>query len=617
MNATDVRNLLAARAEEVCRMLLPSGKRVRHEWHAGDICGGPGDSLKVQLEGGRAGLWKDWGNDSHRGSLLDLWMLVKGVKFSQALQEAAKYLGVELLRGEENFVKKTLPEKPAMTPPPMDYIPLKVGGDAWRYLTEDRKLTPETLKAFGVCETRDGKSVAFVYRSADGKSVEMVKYLRIERPDGKKLMWSSKNTVATLYGKNLVSDTGMLAITEGEIDCMSLSQVGIDAVSVPYGAKSESKAGENPNQVWIERDFDFLERFQNLYLCFDSDEPGRKAAASLVKPLGVERCLLVKFPDETKDPNEFLCANKLDELTKLFASAKSLDPEHLKSADMLRDATRERFFPKDGIEPGVELSFSIPFRVRPGESTMWTGMNGHGKTMKLQDEIVFWMSKGQRCFVASMEIPASSTLQNMWKQATARGKPDDEVDFDRVFNWFRGKIWLYDRTGDVDFRELLSVMVYTARRYGATQFVIDSLAKLSMGMDDYDAQKSVMNDLNKFAMDFNVHVHLVAHSKKPDHADESKIPGKYDVKGSAALVDLAWNGITVWRNKRKEEALDPESPKYEKDPNERENIMNLHDAFFMCWKQRETGIEPAKRLWFDGYSKKYRDRLEDEAVGYV
>lgn len=635
MNASEIRNLLAGRAEDVCRLLLPSGKRVKREWHAGDVNGGPGDSLKVQLEGTYAGSWKDWGNDAHKGSLIDLWMMTKNVDFKTALEEAAKYLGVDLRSGEQRFYKQpaatatgngergTGNEEKRVDAPKRDFVMVKEGSEVFKYLTETRGLKPETLKAFRVGETLDGKAMVFPYLSVDGKRLIMAKYVALDRPDGKKVCWVSKNTQPALFGKQTVrAQHGDLVINEGEIDAMTVWQCGFSAVSVPFGAKGLNKDQKDPNDPWITFEYDFLEQFQNIYLCCDADEPGRKASSTLVKRLGTERCLLVRLPEDAKDPNELLMKKRLGELGKAIGEAKSLDPEHLKTPEDFRQETYEKFFPVDGKEPGIEFLWPIPFRIRPRELTVWTGYSGHGKTMLLSHLSVHLMGKSEKFCVASMEMEAPKTLQNFWRQASGYRKPSKEGmgpddPFTKVYNWFNGKLWIYDRMGDVNAQEVLSVFTYAARRYGVKQFVVDSLCKLSVATDDYDGQRKILNDFCGFAKTHDAHVHLICHSKKPQHGNEMNIPGKYEVSGSAAIIDLAFNGITVWRNKMKEQKLKPDDPEYETDPEERGKWENAYDAYFCMWKQRHDGQEPVKKLWFDRESWQYSDEQGVRSIIYV
>jgi twinkle protein len=58
----EISRRMADRAEEVARMLLPTGRRCKDQWLAGDVHGAQGESLKISLTGPHAGAWRDWAN---------------------------------------------------------------------------------------------------------------------------------------------------------------------------------------------------------------------------------------------------------------------------------------------------------------------------------------------------------------------------------------------------------------------------------------------------------------------------------------------------------------------------------------------------------------------------
>lgn len=81
---------LIARAEIVCKHLLPNGRRDGHEYKAGDLHGTRGDSLSVNL---KEGVWKDFATDDGGADLISLWAAVHGVRMVEAKEEAEKWLG--------------------------------------------------------------------------------------------------------------------------------------------------------------------------------------------------------------------------------------------------------------------------------------------------------------------------------------------------------------------------------------------------------------------------------------------------------------------------------------------------------------------------------------------
>ena len=98
----ELQSALAARAESVCRLLLPGGKRVAKAWKCGGVDGGPGNSMGVELEGEKAGVWHDRAT-GETGRLLKLFELTQGLKFKEAVERAADFC--RMAKPEEEEVK--------------------------------------------------------------------------------------------------------------------------------------------------------------------------------------------------------------------------------------------------------------------------------------------------------------------------------------------------------------------------------------------------------------------------------------------------------------------------------------------------------------------------------
>ncbi len=83
---------LAARAEEVCRCLLPGGRKSTNRWVCGGVDGGPGKSMDVVLTGDKAGVWHDRAT-GESGRLLRLWQ-EHAASFPEAVEKAAEFVGM-------------------------------------------------------------------------------------------------------------------------------------------------------------------------------------------------------------------------------------------------------------------------------------------------------------------------------------------------------------------------------------------------------------------------------------------------------------------------------------------------------------------------------------------
>jgi isochorismate hydrolase len=76
--------------------------------------------------------------------------------------------------------------------------------------------------------------------------------------------------------------------------------------------------------------------------------------------------------------------------------------------------------------------------------------------------------------------------------------------------------------------------------------------------DEYREQKDIMERLRTFAVNKNIHIHLVAHPRKTDKSNPRITI--YDVLGSSNLVNKAYNVISIIRV----DTLDYEEPEYKR-----------------------------------------------------
>lgn len=582
MTPREIAQALAADTESVCRMLLPNGKRVGHEWEAGSTDGEAGKSLKIHIDGLKAGVWKDFAGDEG-GDLLDLWAKCNGVSLKEAVRQAKAHLGISDSR-IENRRSYRKPERPQCVKPV---------GSVERYLA-GRGLTPETIAGFRVAGTPDDTEIVFPFLR-DGELVN-VKYLKLERASGKKQMRVERDCEQCLFGWQTISDKArVISICEGEIDAMTLAQYGIPALSVFSGAG---------NHAWIENEYDRLERFDEIYICLDNDEPGQKGARELVERLGRERCRIVKLP--YKDANECLKNGVPRETIKqCFMQAQTLDPVELRQAYDYAAEVRDEFANAYGNEPGFDLPWqkaSGLIRCRFSEVILLAGQNGHGKSEAAGQITLDAIRQGAKACVASMELKPRKWLKRMTRQAAGARVPSEPYQAE-IMSWYRDRLWVFDVVGTTKIDRVLEVFAYARKRYGINLFVIDNLAKCGVAEDNYNAQKDFVDRLTDFAKQHDVVVILVAHMRKREN--EYGAANKMDVKGSGALTDMVDTVVIWWRNKAKEKVLNDHSTvAKEIDPQELEKP----DAGMFCEKQRNGEHEPRIGLWFDADSHQYVER---------
>ena len=209
----------------------------------------------------------------------------------------------------------------------------------------------------------------------------------------------------------------------------------------------------------------------------------------------------------------------------------------------------EQYFAED-LTGGLELPFKKTvddFKIRMGEVTLVTGYSGHGKSAWL-NQCMLGLMKQEKTMIASFEMLPKATLGRMTQQ-TGEANPNYEYIKD-FLSKLEHNLYLYDPEGETSAEKVLEVVYYCAEKLGVKLMVIDSLMKCGINEDDLNKQKAFANKLAVAARDLNVHIFIVAHSRKT--ADENANASKFDVAGSANLTNLVDNVISVHRNKGRE-----------------------------------------------------------------
>ena len=115
----------------------------------------------------------------------------------------------------------------------------------------------------------------------------------------------------------------------------------------------------------------------------------------------------------------------------------------------------------------------------------------------------------------------------------------------------------------------------------------------------------LVGDLCDVAKETGLHLHLVAHCRKPGGTEEGKPPTKYDIRGSAAISDQPHNIVMIWQNKAKR----IEAEKREPD----RAVMDKPDAIVSIEKQR-NGPTGTVKLFFNKPLTKF-DNLAPGSLG--
>jgi len=198
----DLRNRLLDQLEAVLSYLFPRGKRQGTRFVVGNVQGDAGDSLVIELEGPKRGVWIDFATHES-GDVLALWAAVRGFAlprdFGQLLDDVGDWLVA-----------------------PTSFLPAPAKSS-----TAHDTLGPHTAK--------------WDYRSANGELLACV--YRYDTPDGKQYRpWDVRGRAMRmpeprpLYNLPALHPTDTVVLVEGEKCVDALMQVGIVATTAMGGA---------------------------------------------------------------------------------------------------------------------------------------------------------------------------------------------------------------------------------------------------------------------------------------------------------------------------------------------------------------------------------------------
>jgi twinkle protein len=272
----------------------------------------------------------------------------------------------------------------------------------------------------------------------------------------------------------------------------------------------------------------------------------------------------------------------------------------VRPASEFSEQLRAAFKPREKSERSAEM-FSTKLRsvieFRPGEVTCWAGYSGHRKSMFVGQVALDLIAQRQRSLLASFEMQPSRSLARMARQAVGLAVPMN-WQLDKFDRWTNDHLWLFDHFGRISPERCLAVCRYFAEELRGHHAFIDSMMMVCASEEHLDEQKQFMTDAVRLAQETGLHVHVVAHCRKPASGEE-KPPTKYDLRGSAAISDQAHNVVMVWSDKAKKGAINAGA---------RQGSDNdKPDALVTIEKQRNGAWEGRVRLWFDESSLRFTD----------
>lgn len=228
---------------------------------------------------------------------------------------------------------------------------------------------------------------------------------------------------------------------------------------------------------------------------------------------------------------------------------------------------------KERILSGIEQLDYMIKGFELGCITIWTGQTNAGKSTVMTMITKQTILQGEKVFFFNGEQTKDDFKNNLYKQTV---KKEDiyakqykntivndyyvkDFQIAKLDALYGNNIFVYNNDGKRDINTILTAMEEVRIKEGVRVFILDNFMQIdTLSSDEYREQKDIMEKLRTFAVNKNVHIHLVAHPRKTDKS--SLRLTIYDVLGSSNLVNKAYNVISIIRV----DNLDASSNEYEK-----------------------------------------------------
>ena len=367
----------------------------------------------------------------------------------------------------------------------------------------------------------------------------------------------------SLFGiDQLPEDRSVLVIAQSELDCLSFAAAGLPAISLPLSVNridsGRVHSSEDIKLSALGSSIELIESAKKVILATHASEQGEALAEEVARRVGRAKCWRVTYPDDAKTASRLLRKEGPEGLQKAAGDAKPLPLEGVYTANDYAADVRSLY--DEGMPEG--LFCGIPgteelYRVCPSQLSIVTGTPSAGKSAGV-DQIMMHLAKEHdwKFAVCSMENPPKlhvAKLAAIHANEPFFDGPTPRMSYtvrERALGFINDHFCFLESMsgGGTSIQSIIDRTKQAILRMGVRGLVIDPFNYLDID-GDTDSIRRMLRDLCGFAKAHDMHVWLVAHPAKMYRSDDGKVrvPGGYDISGSANFFNAADAGLTFHR----------------------------------------------------------------------
>jgi len=418
----------------------------------------------------------------------------------------------------------------------------------------DRGISRETAMRYGVTVRGSGRDITHhIYPYFDRSNRPIAK--KIRRTEDKTFHAEGSLPKSILFGQNIFNEKGKyLTITEGECDAMACYEM--------FGQKYSHVSIKTGSQGAVndcKRNFEFINSFENIILCFDMDSQGQEAARQVAELFPPKKVKIMSM--NLKDANEYLLHNKRKEFVNLWWDAKVFTPEGI----ILGEETWELVKNEKEV---VSLSYpwegmnKITYGMRLGELCTFTAGSGIGKSSVMR-ELAYHIIKNTTESVGCLFLEESVERTAKGLMSVHGCKPYhlptcEATEEEKRISWEQtlgtGRVRLWDHFGSTDISNIVSKVQYLASGLDCRYIILDHLSMVVSAMENGDERKAIdecMTKLRMLVQEQKIHLMIVSHLRRgtsDSGHEEGATVSLSQLRGSAGIAQLSDMVFSLERN---------------------------------------------------------------------
>ena len=360
---------------------------------------------------------------------------------------------------------------------------------------------------------------------------------------------------ATLFGQQKFNKGGMyVTIVEGELDALAAFQMTgskYPCVSVRNGAAAALKD--------CKAQFEWLDSFETIVVCFDADEPGQKAASEVAELFG-SKVKIFKHTNGYKDACDYLKDGSVTIFTQDWWKAETYTPDGIVAGSSLWEEVCKPVEKSNALYPWNGVN-DLTYGLRPAELVTVCAGSGLGKSQFLR-EILWHLIKSTDANIGCMFMEESVRKTALSVMSLACDKPlhlpdtvVSETEKEAAFNATLGtdRIYFWDNFGSTAIDNVINRIKYLAKACDCSYVFLDHISMVVSGQGNGDERKAIdelMTKLRTMVQETGITLIAVSHLKRPESKghEEGAATSLAQLRGSGAIAQLSDIVIGLVRN---------------------------------------------------------------------